>query len=316
MKKDILKLLIKILIVTGFISVLIIYCEIKLSKLPNSYNTRRKNLEKNVDSINVLIFGTSHTMAGVNPSYLSVRGYNLANNAQSLYYDKELLLKYIDRLPRLKIIFISISIFSLWYEVYAFNDNWRDNFYSKFWDIKPNNSKIFDLNRLSYICIYGPDVAQNGFRKNFNISVEKYTDENGWFNKKTDSAFSPTDSMGIERVNFHKSMMHEDLFIKNIEYLESMLTEITNRGMNPVFITIPVHSKYYNNADPKILKKINGEISKLCLKYNCRYFDYFEDNRFHDDDFADIDHLNSMGAERFTKLLDSEIIAHIMNQKK
>src|SRR4051812_14907456 len=77
--------------------------EHKLSQIPNSYSKKRSYLEKQTDSIQVLLLGTSHTYHGVNPDYFSCYGFNLADYLQTIYYDKRLTLKNIDKMPRLQV---------------------------------------------------------------------------------------------------------------------------------------------------------------------------------------------------------------------
>lgn len=316
MKKEIYKLLSRLFFVFVLISTLIFYTELRLREIPNSYTVKRYYFEMNLDSLVVLILGSSHELEGINPVYLKMKGYNLSNGAQSLYYDKELILKYIYRMPKLKIVLVSISYFSLWYELYNFPESWREDSYYNFWGIRSNNSKFFDLKRICYIDLYGTSFAQNAFRKNFKVTSDFYPDKNGWYFKKLDYPFYPTDSLGKDRIRFHNTMMQDNVLENNVGYLETMLSEITKRKIIPVFITTPVHKTYYDNVDPEKIKVIEEEINKLCLKFHCKYFNYIKDPRFYDDDFDDEDHLNPKGAEKFTKILNDEILLKFITLSK
>ena len=103
--------------------------------------------------------------------------------------------------------------------------------------------------------------------------------------------------------------MKDDAFENNIKYLEILLKEITKRNITPVFITSPVHKTYYDNTDSGKILLIEEVINNLCLKYSCRYYNYFRDSRFEDEDFADVDHLNPKGAEKYSEIIDDEILS-------
>src|ERR1700741_548291 len=95
-KKFIFKsVLFAIPLLLGFILV-----EFWLRSIPNSYNQKRIYLEQQLDSIEVLILGSSHSVDGINPQYIHPKAFNLGNISQSMYYDKSLTLKYLSRMPR------------------------------------------------------------------------------------------------------------------------------------------------------------------------------------------------------------------------
>jgi hypothetical protein len=48
-------------------------------------------------------------------------------------------------------------------------------------------------------------------------------------------------------------------------------------------------------------------IEMIKNKYHLSYFNHFKDDRFVEDDFWDDDHLNDVGAEKFTRILNEEI---------
>jgi hypothetical protein len=78
-----------------------------------------------------------------------------------------------------------------------------------------------------------------------------------------------------------------------------------------VFITTPVLPTYYKFIDREIERKNTLAINGLCNKYSCKYFNYFRDDRFTEKDFYDNDHLNFIGAEKFSGIINDEIISEI-----
>ena len=77
------------------------------------YKEKINGLEKNAENIEVLILGNSHASYGVDPSGFTMNSYNFANVSQSIYFDRRLTEKYIDKLENLKYVFISIDYHSL-----------------------------------------------------------------------------------------------------------------------------------------------------------------------------------------------------------
>ena len=95
--------------------VLVGYFEFRLNEVTNSFNFKRRHLEDQLDSIQLLVLGSSQATYGIDPDYFSVRAYNLSNPSQSIYYDTRLTLSYLSRLPQLEYVVIPISYFSLGY---------------------------------------------------------------------------------------------------------------------------------------------------------------------------------------------------------
>ena len=62
MRKEIFRFVSKILLFLLPICLIFGFTEYKLKKIPNSYNKKRKFLESQLDSINVLVLGASQTL--------------------------------------------------------------------------------------------------------------------------------------------------------------------------------------------------------------------------------------------------------------
>ena len=68
-----------------------ILLETFLRQIPNDYTLKREYLDKNSDSVQVLVLGSSHAIHGINPALMNKRSFNAANWSQSLDYDLEIL---------------------------------------------------------------------------------------------------------------------------------------------------------------------------------------------------------------------------------
>jgi hypothetical protein len=92
------------------ISLVFLY-ELFLTSITTSFTVKRDLVEQNLDSTELVAIGTSKIFAGINPSNLDYFAINLANNSQSSYYDIKILEKYIDKLPKLKVMVFRNQLF-------------------------------------------------------------------------------------------------------------------------------------------------------------------------------------------------------------
>lgn len=312
MNKGVLKIILKLSFILLLTGTLVVYCEIQLRKIPNIYTVKKEIFERQLDSIQVLILGNSQSQYDIDPDYFSsgsskIKGFNLAYPSQSLYYDKELTFRYLDRIPKLKVVIISVSYFSLWSELYSAVESWRDAGYM-FWNIKSNDPRFFDIRRSSYIALYGIDYAQDLLRRNFKNVYVDYPAVNGHGIEHLHHGIVLTVDAGKVRVKTHNDMMHYELINNNIDYMQSLITELKSRNIFTAIITTPVYKTYYENIDVK-KEEINEDIlNKLSVKNNVRYFNYLRDNRFDSTDFMNNDHLDNKGIEKFSKILNEDII--------
>lgn len=283
--------------------------EYRLTKIPNTYNVKRKSIEIQLDSIEVLVLGASQTLYAVNPAYFSCKGFNLSNSSQSLYYDTQLTLKYIDRMLNLKCVIVSIAYYSFWHQVGDTNDKWRDYFYYRFWDIKCPFIVMDDPKVYSLIMLYTPlETLKYAFHF-FNIDLSKGLRPNGWLALDTlSNNQNISEISGKNRVEFHDKTHFEYRFKEIFSTVDSFVYECRKRGIKVVFITTPVLPTYYNYTKPETNQVNTKAILELCQKYDCDYHDYFRDNRFTNRDFVDNDHMNFVGAEKFSKILNADII--------
>ncbi len=293
--------------------------EHKLAQIPNSYSKKRSNLEQQTDSIQALFLGTSHIYHGVNPDYFSCYGFNLADYLQTIYYDKRLTLKYIDRLPRLKVVSIEMGYFSLYCQIrYHPVESWRDYFYSQYWGINYKDLPPFALKRYSKVALYTPEKVKEyimaGFKEDLAPSL-------------TYKGFMPLDTLppgkenrmlsaeeGRSRIKLWQATIDTTQYAAILSDLDGFVKELRRRNIEVVFINTPALPVITGLCDANILQKNKTAIDDLCRRYNCRYFDYFTDARFGPADFSDVDHFNATGARHFSKVIDTEVLAQYIRK--
>ncbi len=305
MKKFIRRLLIFLLPVIGFIT----WWEYGLSQMQNSYTLKKSQLEEQAPSIQVLVLGPSHALRGVDPDCFSIKGYNAANFQQSLFYDTRITLKYLDKMPALRVVLIDISYPSLWFQVHDCEEPMRDYFYSDYWKIKYPLIKWYDIRNYSKILQVGNENAWGYAMKNFKVDLAPGYLSNGWAIGGKKGPI--TDSAGHAMVEMHEKEMKPDNYATNINDLIMFIKELQKRNIQPIFF-IPPFSNCYNKYMYKSrLKTIDSTVDELCKTYQCKWYDFHDDTRFCDSNFREVTHLNKGGAIKFSKIIDEEILKKI-----
>lgn len=303
MKKLIFKAVLLVLpfaLILGFI-------EYRLRQIPNSYSTSKAALESRLDKIEVLVTGTSHAQNGVLTQSIKTPTFNLGHGSQSLYYDTQLVSKYAERMPNLKLVVFVISYHSLEYRLSNSIERWRAGFYRQVYGIAGEDARQgFQLTDYSYIALYTPKEA---YRQVLNhapgIGVAQASEDAV---ATPEAIGSPSADFGLKRVKFHESEMHERDIARNVAALESACSMLSARNITVVFVTLPVHHTYSDYIQPANYQRMQQTIAELTAKYHIEYFNYFFDRRFTDEDFANSDHLNVRGADKFSRILEDEVI--------
>ena len=311
MKSEVKRFLIKLTIFSLPILLVLFFIEFKLSRIPNSYNYQRRNLEQQFKDIKVLVLGNSESFDGINPTFFSCTGFNLSNSSQDLDHDIKLTQKYLTRLPNLRSVFITVSYFSLGYKSTNSEESWRNYFYYRFWGIKSSDVNPLDPKAFSYIALYTPEKTKDYIQKRFNVNLVDNIAPNGWHDNTTEKSDILDDFHGQQRVDIHYKLMTPKDWQQNIKELDMFVKQLSTRNVRPVFITPPVYITYSNHVDPKVLESIHNEIKNICEKYPCKYYNYFNDQRFSLEDFKDNNHLNAGGAEKFSKILNEEVVSKV-----
>lgn len=267
-----------------------------LATIENSYTQQKKCIDQNVSSVELLVFGSSESKYDILPSILNKNSCSLANSNQDLYFDKELLFKYKDKTPRLKMIILPISYFSLEYNLNNSEEYWRKFFYYRYFGIKSPENNLADIRNYSLIALYTPENAIGYILKGFkiNLAVE---------NMKGNIPFG-----GKENAQRHSGYMRDSLFDINTQYLNTIVDILKKRGVTVVLVTLPVSSEYSKYIDGLKYKRMLAEVEKISAVKGVLYLNYFQDDRFSLEDFIDgADHLTKQASERFSQMLKLDI---------
>jgi hypothetical protein len=279
--------------------------EFLLRQIPNDYKYKKKYLDKNSDKIEILFLGNSHSFFGINPIYCTQNCFNASYITQSLDLDLEILKKYEQNWSKLRIVVLPISYFSLCESLETSSESWRIKNYIIYYRI--STSKAFKDHT---------EVLSNNLSVNLRRITSYYIKGKsaiscsalGWgvtYNSKNAKDLVET---GKEAAKRH-TIKDFKYFNENVSTLKSIIEFGQRYNIKIVLFTPPAYETYVANLNKEQLKKTIQTAENMSNQFdNCFYFNFLENKSFSELDFYDADHLNEIGAEKLTLLIDKLII--------
>jgi arsenate reductase-like glutaredoxin family protein len=116
------------------------------------------------------------------------------------------------------------------------------------------------------------------------------------------------DAKNTSRYNSFKFSNNKKMNKYSVDYYQKTIELAQKNNIEVILIRNPLSNEYLNNMYPKMKTDVNRLIDKLSKKYNLKKFDYryiFKDKQ---NLFANMDHLNKNGIQKFAKILTNDII--------
>lgn len=288
----------KIFLFSLVLLIIFIIIEVYVRTIPNDYSYKNKYLGKYASEIEVFSLGSSHGLRSINPSFISKRAFNGGHSSQSLSYDYLIWKKFKDSMIKLDVLILPISYFSLFSEFSESVESWRVKNYTIYYGFPPYNfeslleisnttpSKIFQM--IKNFWLYGIT----------NLTIEK-----------TGISLRELGQVDLEESGLRAAQLHTEKnnhnYEKNLWYLTSIIEDCLQMGVRIILVTTPTYDYYWKNLDAYQLGNMYETVNKLSDQFDhVFYFNFLTDNRFDSTDFYDSDHLNTAGAEKFTKILN------------
>jgi len=297
------------------IIILAFFIDYSLKQIPNDYSHKKKYLDQHSQKIQVLIFGDSQTYYGINPVYFSKKTFNASHRSQTLNFDYEVFKKFQNNLDSLEILILSVSYFSLFGKLENGFEAWRTKNYAIYYGIHSysiydhsellSNKLVDNLYRLySYYfknedAITCTDLGWGSIYKSEN-SEDLYETGKRAALRHTEDAFSE------KNVN---------TFTENLKILNSILAYCNQRKISLVFLTTPTYHTYRDHLNDELVQKMMKTVNDFVKEHPyCYFFNYFDHTDFVAEDFFDGNHLNEIGVEKFSVLVN-ERLKEISNPK-
>lgn len=291
-------------LVSCFVIIIVaIRYEYKIRQVPNSYKYKYEWMQRNAETVEILILGSSHTFYGIRPEFFEEKTFNLANVSQDLRHDLYLLDYWLERYKNMKIIICPISLFT-WFSsgLESGKESYRCRYYKIYMD-----------------CDLYPDFSSYNLELSDSKSAkaklnandrDRGCDKYGWGSSyKLSSKNMARWNDGSEAASAVERHTVKDW--EYVDYNYSLMKKIAqkckNYGIQLVLITTPCWHIYYDNLNQTQLSKMYELTNRIINEYKLPYFDYLKDKRFEADDFFDSNHLSDIGAIKFTKILAEDI---------
>lgn len=301
------------------IIILLLFVEVYLRQINTSYSEKIKGLEHNAGNIEILFLGNSHTAYGIDPKQFDLNAYNAAQVSQSLYFDKRITLKYIDKLVNLKYVVIGLDYHSLYFSSQTSSRNiW--SYYG--YGIEYKNEVPF-LSKISRLKGYTNRIALNLFEKDKSgkydrikaLDVERGVNlnspiQNGTFFLEGMDLKSMEEQHCLNRAGYFNAIVKESKEKNEIvSDLKDFIKQLRSKNIIPIFITVPCYDKYVSKLDQEHLFYNLKYIEKMTNELNVEYWDYIN-LKMKKNDFYNCDHLNKNGAITFSKILNNQLKSH------
>lgn len=302
-----------------FLVPVILFCigiELFIVFKTNSFNTKANFIQKNTN-VEVLFLGSSHTQNAVNPEFMSRKTANLAYGGQDYKLDSAVFFRYVSELKNLKYVFLEVDYHSLdrENESYYFKNSW----YYKYHNIQDLHLKKFERYSLflSSPAFFKDYIIRSLNPKAYHYEINEFgfvvNDFPGIFQDLNHDADKINASAKLRLKKRHKENSIET-YTKNKSRLIAMINYCKAHQISVVLFKSPVYQSYRDNYIKSKNQRRLDLIDSLLLTNTVSLIDFENSTNFTVDDFKNDDHLNSLGAQKLTQLLDQKLTS--LNSKK
>lgn len=285
-----------------FLPIIILYITMEMVLGAMNFPEAVKNtyIENNADKIEILFLGSSQVERAINPEYISRPSINLANSSQTLFENLILLKFFRPKLSNLNLIVLEIS-HDLLERDKSNVSPMIDHKNLRFFGVNTfgTSSKIQDYFLFHTNPKYFSSKLENFLFNKSKEQLNKY----GFDENKFDGLYSRTDYILIENIK------NEQNYAKNIEYLNELIKYCKEENLQILIYHPPTHAPYNSLRSPELICKWKSLLHVLNQNHpsiQC----FIDDNNslFTRKYFDDANHLNPLGAEKATTILDSIIL--------
>jgi hypothetical protein len=267
--------------------------------LPNPYKTKDSFMRNHGSEVETLILGSSHAYFGITPEFMDDHTFNLANSSQNYEYDYYLFSQYSPQCKNLRRLILAISYFSFFSKPYEETDAWdRVINYNIYMGLKRDM-----LEPKYHFELFNPVVFVGKIKAALHHNVRN-CDSRGWGTDYTAQSRMTDrfENIGIEAAKRH-TMNTWEYRERNLGYVVRMIEYCKEHDCQVIFVTTPCHQTYADHLNKSQYNEMIRLTHNLSTKYDIPYLNYFDDSRFDENDFWDADHLDNVGAEKFSKIL-------------
>lgn len=299
------RFLVSVAAFSSVLIVLIVVFECMQRNIPNTYRFKRGLIENRGGNCRVAVIGSSVVNCGLDPALMPAGSLNLAISGQWLCFNRKLLEQNIGRTPMLRTVVLGIAYHTLWSDDDPKADVRSVVSHKIYMDIRRDGDRLPGCEVLSAGQLFMRKWSKWYIRHKQTVHNDSLGLDHGYDLKERRLEWRE-EIPGL--VSWQSATRTGDgaaaLFRKNVEHLEAIARLCENRDITLLLVIPPVHPQFIARADKSQLKDIRDVMQSLTTKFRgVRFYDYFADGRFSDDDFYNGNHLSSdRGAQKFTRI--------------
>jgi len=256
------------------------------------------------EEVEAIITGISYARSGVIYNNLYKKAHNFAMYSQDLFYDskisKHILEKYKNN--NIKYAIMGFAYYSFQYDMSLSSMKNRVVLYYDILKDKHNYKEIsieqcedqYNINKK-----ISDKILKKNENNNYNFSWIMPSLDNYDIEKRI--------ILGGNQAKIDCNKNYPKTVEENKEIFKNYLNLLRDNNIKPIVVVFPASKYYTKYFSKRIEDEFHFIINEFKKKYDFQYIDYFRSDLFEDDDFTDVSHLNTKGAEKFTQILNEEI---------
>lgn len=253
------------------------------------------------DEVKYIVVGDSHPECAFNDSLID-NIQNFAQSGESYFYTYAKTKAILEKNPSIKTVFIEFN-----------NGQLIENMDPAIWDDKHIISK-FPKYAVAFSISDYYVLAKNNFSgflhsqalsitRNYNLlDIENRTMHHlhwGRFKRLTNNGQEKLSELDTLKLNMDTSVV--DHAITNLEYIQKLVNFCESQKVEVIFVRSPVHEKYRGRQNEVTFNYIRKKY------FNKIPFWDYQDMKIEDHEFADVHHLNVLGAEKFSNVFNEDL---------
>lgn len=262
----------------------------------------KKDYFKLPENVTNVVFGHSHVEYGYNTKLIK-NTVNLGSSGEAYIYTYFKAKKVVEKNPQLKNVFIEFTNNQIDPEM----DNWTWDDMHLQYELK-NYLFLMDNEDLVFLYKKNSSGFQSAFSKmlfnNLSKLIIKRSIKDGDFGgykakeKNGEENSSDLNNMNVKKNDVSKKIEISDC---NIFYLEKLVSFCLERKIKVFLIRTPMSKNYSTLRTESTYRNI------ILKKFNTIRYLNFKDYPLLDSDFLDKEHLNTKGAEKYSKFFNDTI---------
>lgn len=282
--------------------VLLVSVEAYMRSLPNAYRYKEEWMWKNGERVSTLLLGNSHGFFGLVPSAMGDSVFNLCSVSQRAKEDFYLLRRYASACPHLHTVVLVVDNSNLFDVPMEDEEPFRVTYYQLYMGCRnhsPVSRYAFEISSM--------EACLEKWKKYRELG-DMGCDSLGW---GTSYRYDSRDKEALKEENVKPHVFNNwEATLGNAHDVRAIAQWCHQHNVKLVLLQMPVCKGYYRKMS-KMQRYFISSLADACNKeFGALPADFSSCEQLSEDDFFDADHLNDVGARRFSQLLVDWCASH------